>query len=321
MKLSIIIPVYQVEKTLRRCVDSVVSQSFRDWQMILVNDASTDKSGKICDEYVKADHRIQVVHLKRNEGLSAARNKGIEKARGEYLTFIDSDDYIAADSLKTLFEIINVHPDYDILEYPVYEHYGSKKQHLLQFARKEYTDMLSYWLEGEAYRHAYAWNKIYKKQVFQNVQFPVGRTFEDVFTLPLLLKNCHLIATTNVGMYHYCFNPNGITQQATAEDLSDLLAAHVTKLNQIDKELKRQRDKGSLTSYISDYYKHILNIQLDIYDASGKLFVPRKKTAAKGIQAVKFPILPYSDSFKLKLLHTLGLTRLCQLHRLFRRNR
>ena len=89
MKLSIVIPVYQVADTLPRCLDSIANQSFRDWQGILVDDASTDGSSEICDDYVKQDRRFQVVHLKRNKGLSNARNIGISKARGEYITFID----------------------------------------------------------------------------------------------------------------------------------------------------------------------------------------------------------------------------------------
>jgi glycosyltransferase involved in cell wall biosynthesis len=133
MKLSIVVPVYQVKSTLPRCLDSIIRQSFRDWQMILVDDASTDGSAQICDKYVRQERRIQVVHLKHNAGLSAARNAGIEKAKGDYITFIDSDDYIADDTLKLLMELLNIHPDYDILEYPVYEHFGSNQRHMLHF--------------------------------------------------------------------------------------------------------------------------------------------------------------------------------------------
>jgi len=144
MRLSIIIPVYQVKHTLGRCLDSIVGQSFRDWQAILVDDASTDGSADICDTYACRDARIQVIHLKKNAGLSAARNAGIDKAKGDYLTFIDSDDYIADDTLKMLMETLAVHPDYDMIEYPVMEHFGSTHPHLLQFFTKEYTDMLEY---------------------------------------------------------------------------------------------------------------------------------------------------------------------------------
>lgn len=307
MKLSIVIPVYQVAKTLPRCLDSIASQSFRDWQAILIDDASTDGSSAICDKYVKRDHRFQVTHLKKNGGLSAARNAGIAKARGEYITFVDSDDYIADDTLKHLFEILNTHPDYDLLEYPVYEHYGSKKIHRLQFQRREYANALSYWLEAEAYRHTYAWNKIYRREVFDGVEYPVGKNFEDVFILPRLLKNCRTIATTDVGLYYYCYNPDGITEKATVKDMLHLLEANTRALANICKTLKRRR-KHNLEAALQNYYAAILNIQLDVYAMGG------------GISKY-FPILPYRHTFKLKMLHLLGIKRLCQLHKMLRRNR
>lgn len=306
MKLSIVIPVYQAENTLSRCLDSIANQSFRDWQGILVNDASTDNSRAICNEYVKRDRRFQVVHLKRNGGLSNARNVGINKARGEYITFVDSDDYIADESFKTLFEIINTNSDYDFLEYPINEHYGSKKKRLLQFQCKEYTDMLTYWLEGEAYKHAYAWNKIYKLELFKGVRYPKGKVFEDVFTLPAILKKCKRVATTDVGLYYYCFNPNGITETANGKDLSNLLEAHTRALADIRKSMRRRKNKEEINHYLKDYYAHVLNIQLDVYRELGKT-------------SKYFPILPFKHTFKLRLLHLIGLKRLCQLHKTFHR--
>ena len=116
MKLSVIIPVYNVADTLDRCLRSISEQSFRDMQIILVNDASTDGSDEICERWRNDDHRIQVISHKENLGLSEARNSGISKAKGEYITFVDSDDEVERSTYKKLFEILNVHPDYDILE-------------------------------------------------------------------------------------------------------------------------------------------------------------------------------------------------------------
>ncbi len=307
MKLSIVIPVYQVADSLPRCLDSISSQSFRDWQAILVDDASKDGSSAICDRYVKRDHRFQVVHLKRNGGLSVARNVGIEKARGQYITFVDSDDYIGDDTFKDLFEILSTHPDYDLLEYPVYEHYGSKKIHLLQFPKREYTDPLAYWLQGKAYSHTYAWNKIYRREVFQNVRYPERRNFEDAAVLPQLLRKCRTIATTDVGLYYYCYNSKGITENATAKDLTNLLETHTRMLKQIKDNFRRRRRRNDLEAYMPAYYAQVLNIQLDAYRAGGRI-------------SKYFPMLPYRNTFKLKLLHILGLKRLCQLHKLFHRS-
>jgi len=99
-KISIIVPVYQVEKYLRRCLDSIVAQTFTDWECILVDDGSPDNSGKICDEYAEIDNRFRVFHQE-NAGVSAARNKGLDEAKGEWITFVDSDDYIEEDYLQS----------------------------------------------------------------------------------------------------------------------------------------------------------------------------------------------------------------------------
>ena len=326
MKLSIIVPVYQVKSTLPRCLDSVIRQSFRDWQLILVDDASTDGSGQICDKYVRQERRIQVVHLKRNAGLSAARNAGIEKAKGDYITFIDSDDYIADDTLKLLMELLTIHPDYDILEYPVYEHYESRQRHMLHFNRREYDDKWAYWLEGKGYQHTYAWNKIYRRDLVRNLRFPVGRHFEDVYFMTQILKRCRLIATTDVGLYYYCYNPDGITQNATARGLTDLLAAHIKVLNDFSRKTANDVSLAKYSNAMAAYYASVLNIQLDVYDAGGKLIQPNKEAKKEDsrkdpLEPQPFPILPYYNTWKLKLMHYLGLKRLCQLHRIFHRSR
>ena len=131
MKLSIIIPVYRVVGTLRRCLDSVIGQSYQDWEIVLVNDASPDNSDEICKEYTQKDLRIRYVEFTVNRGLSAARNAGIREAAGEYITFIDSDDYIAPNTLEPLMVVMCHHPEYDFLEYPVWEHFGAVRGFLV----------------------------------------------------------------------------------------------------------------------------------------------------------------------------------------------
>lgn len=311
MKLSIIIPVYQVKNTLRRCVESVLNQSFRDWQILLIDDASTDGSSEICDELSYQNQRIQVIHLKQNSGLSAARNAGLKKAKGEYITFIDSDDFIANGTLKELMEEIVIHPDYDILEYPIYEHFGSQKQLLVQFSKHEYTDMKEYWLKGKAYKHTYAWNKIYRRELWIDIRFPEGKIFEDAFTLPQILKQCNIIATTDVGLYYYCHNASGITQKATAKDLTSLLETHVKIINELNIANTNNNLPKHLEVPFADYYAAVLNIMLDIHD------YPKPIAPHNNLPPSAFPILPYKHTLKLKLLHLLGIKHLCQLHRIF----
>ena len=250
--------------------------------------------------------------------LSAARNAGIDKAKAEYITFIDSDDHIADDTLKMLMETLAVHPDYDMIEYPVMEHFGSKHPHMLQFFTKEYTNMTEYWLQCKAYLHTYAWNKIYRREVFNHVRFPVGMTFEDCLTLPLILKNCRRVATTGVGLYYYCENKNGITRRATAADLSCMLWAHVKTISNIERELDRTGTRQKWNNDMGAYYVHVLNIQFDVYDKSGCFFVSKHKANNSHIN-YRFPILPYRNTLKLKLLHLIGIKCLCSLHRTIKR--
>lgn len=315
MKLSIIIPVYQVKSTVRRCVESVLNQPFRDWQLLLIDDASTDGSSEICDELSHQNQRIQSIHLKQNSGLSAARNAGLKKAKGEYITFIDSDDFIAEGTLKELMEEIAIHPDYDILEYPVYEHFGSQRQQLSQFSKHEYTDMKEYWLNGKAYKHTYVWNKIYRRELWNDVLFPEGRVFEDAFTIPQLLKKCNIIATTDVGLYYYCHNASGITQKATAKELNWLLETHITIINELNAANTSNKLPKHLEVAFADYYASVLNIMLDINDYP-ESFVPNHN-----LKKSIFPILPYKHTLKLRLLHLLGIEHLCQLHRIFHKVR
>lgn len=306
MKLSIIIPVYNMDETLGRCVGSVVSQSYRDWEMILVDDGSTDQSGNICDRMAKKNGHIHTVHLEKNMGLSSARNAGLKRAHGDYVTFLDSDDFIGSKTLAEVMEVLTVHTDYDILEYPVYVNYGGKRQHILRLQPHEYTNMTEYWLKAKAYNHTYAWNKIYRRKLFGTMGFPKGRTFEDIWLLPQLLMRCHRVATTSVGLYYYNANPKGITYNATAADLLSLLGAHLAVIRRLHPTPSETGFPQYLKADFAAYYASVLNILLDYSDASGK------------IPTLDFPILPYRDTFKLKLLHIIGLKNLCKLHRLFR---
>ena len=289
MELSIIIPVYNVEKTLRRCVESVLRQSFQNFEMILVDDGSKDNSATMVDEIARTDNRISVIH-QCNQGLSVARNAGIKVAKGRYITFIDSDDFIAQDTYKSVMELLKAHPEYDILEFSVIEKYGSKVQHPLILDDCVYQNKQEYWLKGQAYLHTYAWNKIYRRELFTDIEFPKGRNFEDAHTLPKLMTAAKTIATTSLGTYYYCWNDAGITANANGQDLTSLLEAHLAYINgnnEID----------------STYYTHVLNIQLDVYEAT------------KAVPLL--PIRPFYGNLKLILLHLLGIKCLCKLNTLF----
>lgn len=294
MQLSIIIPVYNAELTLGRCANSVLKDSFEDFDIILVDDGSTDSCPQICDYYARVDARVSVIH-KGNGGLSDARNAGMEHARGSYITFMDSDDAIQRDTLQALMCIIREHPEYDLLEYPVYERYGNAaREHLLNFTDTEYTDVGSYWFGTKAYLHAYAWNKIYKRELLQGITFPVGKVFEDIRTMPQILDKCDTIATTSYGLYYYNYNDKGITSTAGGKELADLLDDHVRLIGTKFSPL-----------WSTDYYAHVLNIQFDVYNLTGK--EPILPPLPPGVHG--------KLTLKLTLSKLLGIKILCQLNK------
>lgn len=290
MTLSIIIPVYRVENTLDRCVRSVVSQTYDDMEIILVDDGSPDRCPQMCDKWSETDTRITTIH-KPNGGLSDARNAGIEAARGEYITFIDSDDYIANGTLATVMAEIN--GEIDILEYPIYRFYGSKRQSILTFNSHTYTDTDDYWLTDKAYNHTYACNKIFRRTLFADIRFPKGKLFEDMYTIPLLLKQAHTVATTDKGMYYYCWNENGITATANGDALKMLLNAHIGNGQIITDET---------------YYLHVMNIQIDVCRMTGE------RPILNDLKIRVFKGLDIKTMIKAAMLNLLGLKRLCKLY-------
>ena len=305
MELSIIIPVYNVEQTLRRSVDSVLQQSFSDFEIILVDDGSTDRSSRICDALAGEDKRIRTIH-QANSGLSAARNTGLQQATGKYVTFVDSDDFVARETYRPLMQTLAEHPEYDFIEFPLLKHHkNGHKQHLQSFDPAVYHDMYTYWFATKAYLHAYAWNKIYKRTLFRQIEYPMNTAFEDVYVLTALLYVCHTVATTDRGLYHYCYNPKGITATATAKELNDLLKGCIATLQ--DTSITTHPD-------FVRFYSHILNIQLDVFELTGATPI--------------LPVFTFEHSehlpIRIKLLPIIGLKRLCQLnkfiHKLYRRN-
>lgn len=307
MKLSIIVPVYRVEDTLSRCLDSVLSQPYADYELILVDDGSPDGSGAICDEYASRHPFVHVIH-KENGGLSSARNAGIDVSQGEYITFIDSDDFIGENTLPILMSRLEAHPDYDILEYPVYWHYGDSDATVLKFGVNTYDDMRDYWLDGKAYTHSYACNKLFVRRLFDEVRFVEGRKFEDVYTLPLLLEHARRICTTEEGLYYYTSNANGITNNPGADGLRDLLEAHVNQLHHL-----------GLTDHLTEYYAHILNIQLDAYAATRD--IPILPTPPLSSSIISESGLGLKTRLKLRMLQIMGIKNLCKLHRLIHPSR
>lgn len=292
VKLSVIIPVYRTERTLERCVKSILQQSYHDLEVILVDDGSPDNCPQLCDEWALKDSRIRVVH-KPNGGLSDARNAGIDAATGDCLTFVDADDYLAPD---TYAQVMPTAAGSDIVEFPIYWHYTGDDERLMRFQPADYDDMSRYWLEGEAYTHTYACNKVFRRALFGDVRFPKGRVFEDAATLPLLLEHARRVSTVDAGVYYYVANPAGITAQATGQELTMLLEHHLAVI-------PRWCD--------ARYYLHVLNIQMDVCELTDA--EPRLPAYSVSPLARR---LSLKQRLKATTLNLLGIKRICKLSKL-----
>ena len=265
MKLSIIIPVYKVEHTLSQCIESVLAQSFTDYEILLIDDGSPDNCPQICDQWTEQDNRLKVIH-KPNGGLSDARNAGIDRAQGEYITFIDSDDTIEKDTLSEIMNAFTLYPVYQIIEYPVSVHHYSDRAYILHFEEKGYTNFHDYWISHKGYTHAYAWNKVYHRKLFTDIRFPVGKLFEDIITVAKLLKLSGNILTISRGRYNYCENKNGLTALAGKDDLKQLLLWHLQiRREYIQPQNESTKNNIQATHDRARYELYLVNIQLDIY--------------------------------------------------------
>lgn len=205
--ISVIIPVYNVEKYLKECVDSIITQSYKNLEIILVDDGSTDRSGNICEQLSKSDKRISVIH-KSNGGLSSARNAGIEASSGNYYMFIDSDDYIKEDMVEHLYRLM-IKSDCDMTICNMIRFYDNGE---IKFLYKVNEDELC--LENldrfETLAQPSVCNKMFKKYLFNNVRFPEGKYYEDTYVYHELTYNAKKIGLVDYDGYWYRLRINSI---------------------------------------------------------------------------------------------------------------
>ena len=213
MKLSIVVPVYNVEQYLTRCLESIVTEMCDDYELILVDDGSTDASGSLCDSFAHQHPLLNIIVLHQpNGGLSAARNRGVDVARGTYITFIDSDDYIDPYTITENMAYLLAHPEVDMLEYPIEVHAGSSEAYMLTFPDEtQRSDIFADWIRREGYAHCYACNKIYAASLWKEIRFPINMCFEDGAVMPDVVRQCKCIHYSSRGCYRYIANSNTIT--------------------------------------------------------------------------------------------------------------
>ena len=210
--VSIIVPVYKVEKFIDKCIQSILEQTYLNWELILVDDGSPDNSGRICDQYAQKDKRIAVIH-KTNGGLSDARNVALEMIKGRYITFIDSDDYIASSFLEEMVSTMDAN-EADIVQCDFsrdMRNIGEKT------SKNDITIIRDDRIMKEFLRFGlpkvYACGKLFKSELFNSVRFPIGRIDEDNFTTYKIFCKSNVFVNVNKRLYFYRVNQESITQR------------------------------------------------------------------------------------------------------------
>ena len=240
--ISIVVPVYNVEDYLERCVNSLIDQTYKNIEIILIDDGSTDNSSRICDILKKSDSRIIVLH-KKNGGLSSARNEGIARASGDFISFVDSDDYVSEDYVETLYNlIIKNNSDISVCIWKEAYDDGTFKsiyrvKKYIELSNNNYI-MLEHMLYQKLFDTS-ACAKLYKLSLFDNIRYPVGMLYEDLATTYKLFLKAKSISYSNKEIYYYYRRKNSITLSSFKEKDMDLISISkklLLDLEKIDKE-------------------------------------------------------------------------------------
>lgn len=212
-KISIIIPIYNVEKYLKKCIDSLIQQTYENIEIILVDDGSTDNSGRICDCYALNDNRIKVVHQK-NGGVSSARNTGLRHSTGNYIGFVDPDDWIDKNMYERMLEVLkNNNSSISMCSY-IYEYGDSKLNELkpdLVEQNLSSDELISKLFVPNSYYYTILCNKLYKANLWNGIKFPEGYVHEDEAVIHIIYDRCDQMSTISNEYYHYRMVNTSIT--------------------------------------------------------------------------------------------------------------
>ena len=260
--ISVIVPIYNVEKYIHRCIDSILAQSFKDFEIILVDDGSLDNCGKICDEYAEIDSRIFVIH-KKNGGLSDARNVGIdwafEHSNSEWITFIDSDDWIHQKYLEALYKAL-VDTGCDISACAYKETDGNTPIVDTSMLCPQVCDTEQYFCENNV-NAVIACAKLYKKELFYDIRYPVGKVHEDEFTTYKLLFQNDICAFINQPLYFYFNNNSSITKSVWIPKRMDAIEALELQIDFFYKENYSKAYRKSVNNLLWTLSKYIKTIE------------------------------------------------------------
>lgn len=245
-KVSVIVPVYNTAKYLPKCLESLIKQSYVNLEIVIVDDGSTDESLKICREYQKKNEKIKLIH-KENGGLSDARNWGMKYSTGEYLTFVDSDDYLEQDAIKILMKLIKKY-DADIS-------LCLRKGHLInsnEIIVSNGSKMLMHVLYNSCFE---AWGKIYKRELIGEDTFPVGVIHEDLYAIPQIIIKSKKCVIVHKGLYNYTIREDSIMAMVVKTGLEDVSKCCINNINISDSMIKDRKISREFQKW---HYYHML---------------------------------------------------------------
>lgn len=259
--ISIVVPIYKVEKYLEQCIRSIINQTYQNIEIILVDDGSPDNCGKMCDDYATKDGRIKVIH-KQNGGLSDARNHGIEAATGKYITFVDSDDYIDEKYIEELHNAIKTN-NVKVSQCGIL-HVNDEKQILKKSGHLEKQllsgkQMLKDLYKDHGTENIVVWNKMYDIQLFKNIRYPVGKIHEDEFTIYKIFYDVENVAILNKYYYNYRQNENSITGKKFNIKRLDKIEAYEQRLEFFKQKNENELYQLALMSYLLEVREAYMN--------------------------------------------------------------
>ncbi len=270
--VSIIVPIFKVEKYLPSCIDSILNQSFCDFELILVDDGSPDNCGAICDNYKNVDKRILVIH-KNNGGLSSARNAGIDIATGSFISFVDGDDVLDKCFLEKLLDLFDEEIDFSMCKFSFFESDKKIVSHVSS-SKIEILDEYNFWMKhfGQGNKPSCC-NKLFRKKLFDNIRFKENVVSEDEFIMHWITSQCRKIAFCDEELYFYRMREGSIIHTRNTEQINNLLVDIY-----LDRCLCYSQHKKDLRLFLYWYYKcYYLLIQLLKVDKSKIVLEKRAK--------------------------------------------
>lgn len=294
--LSVIIPVYKVESTLARSVASVAAQTFERLEIILVDDGSPDSCPALCDEWAERDSRVKVIH-KANGGLSSARNAGLEAATGEWVTFVDSDDWLEPETYAAVFDQLDCRnvAEADMAEFPVERGGRLMKDPIKPGCYSVKGKVGLYWLEHRQWQRCAVWNKVFRRRLFEGLRFPEGQNYEDIYLLPQLMMKMNAVLTLKDGLYHYMPNRESICQSPSADSMELAINNHLRAARILDVTLS------------DAWYMTLLNMQITMWRCGGrKVLLPSRRLNPLAVGG-------WRNAVKAMLQNAVGVKMLCRL--------